>query len=274
MNTNGMGSPPLSAENRRKAGPTAFNSVRVFIWRTWQNTKNNGFGFIMDAVLSPVLMLLIFTYLFGGAIAGSTGAYIPYLLPGILVLTVSPMTVYSGTTLCQDISKGVYHRFRTMPFWQPSAVLGPLVTDAVRYLIALVVILAAGRLLGFRPAGGIRGAALALLLTALFAFAVSWIFSMIGVVAKRPETVSGTSMMILYPLMFASNSLVDPGTMPGWIGRLVELNPISVVVTAVRGLMEGTTGGGEIAAGLGVCLVLIAVFAPLTFYFYVTKPLR
>ncbi|MNP79894.1 Daunorubicin/doxorubicin resistance ABC transporter permease protein DrrB [compost metagenome] len=81
-------------------------------------------------------------------------------------------------------------------------------------------------------------------------------------------------MMILYPLMFASNSLVDPGTMPGGIGRLVELNPISVVVTAVRGLMEGTTGGGEIAAGLGVCLVLIAVFAPLTFYFYVTKPLR
>lgn len=151
MNTNEIGSLPLPAENRRIAGPTAFNSVRVFIWRTWQHTKNNGFGFIMDVVLSPVLILLIFTYLFGGAIAGSTGAYISYLLPGILVLTVVPMTVYSGTTLCQDISKGVYHRFRTMPFWQPSAVLGPLFTDAVRYLIALVVILAAGRLLGFRP---------------------------------------------------------------------------------------------------------------------------
>jgi ABC-2 type transport system permease protein len=141
--------------------------------------------------------------LFGGAIAGSTIDYIQFLLPGMLILTVVPLTVYSGTSLCLDITKGIYNRFRTMPFWQPSSILGPLITDGMRYTIASLSVLATGFLLGFHPEGGILGTVLALLFIIFFAFSVSWIFAMIGVLAKRPETVSGSSMMFIYPLLFA-----------------------------------------------------------------------
>jgi ABC-2 type transport system permease protein len=216
----------------------AIAAIRIFIWRTLQNTKNNLFSYVMEAMLGPVIMLLIFTYLFGGAIAGSTKEYIQFLLPGILVLTVVPMTVYSGTTLCQDITKGVYNRFRTMPFWQPASIIGPLMTDGIRYTIAILSTMFTGLLLGYRPDGGVLGIVLSVLYIIFFAFSVSWIFSMIGVLAKRPETVSGSSMIFVYPLLFASNILVDSATMPKWIQVLVELNPISVATTTTRGLYQ------------------------------------
>lgn len=251
--------------------PSAFTSTSIFMWRTWQNMKNNIFGFAMDAIISPAIMLLIFMYLFGGAIAGSPKSYIQFLLPGVLILTVVPMTVYSGTTLCQDISKGIYHRFRTMPFWQPSAVLGPLMTDALRYTIALLVTCSIGFILGFRPDGGVQGLVLAIAFIIFFAFSVSWIFSLIGVVARRPETVSGTSMMMLYPLLFASNILVDSSTMPKWIGMIININPISIAVNTAREFMNGTGDSISIALGIGICLLLIFIFAPLTFYLYLAK---
>lgn len=252
-------------------GPSALTATRTFMWRTFQDTKNNLFNYVMDTILSPVLLLLIFTYLFGGAISGSTEAYIQFLLPGILILTVVPMTVYSGTTICMDISKGVYHRFRTMPFWQPAPVLGSLLADGLRYIVALIVALGMGMLLGFRPEGGMTGVVMAILFIVLFAFSVSWIFSMIGILAKRPETVSGSSMVFIFPLLFGSNILVDPSTMPKWIGVIVNANPVSIAVSTVRGLMYGTASTAVIAAGIGVCLLLIAVFAPLTLYLYLTK---
>lgn len=251
--------------------PGVFRATRIFVWRSFQNTKNNLFAYAMDAIMGPVIMLLIFTYLFGGAIAGSTSAYIQFLLPGILILTVVPMTVYSGTSLCLDISKGVHSRFRTMPFWQPASVLGPLITDGIRYVTAVGVAFATGMLIGFRPEGGTAGAVLAILFTILFAFSISWIFTFIGVMAKRPETVSGTSMVFVYPLLFASNILVDSSTMPKWIQVVVDLNPISIATTTLRELFLGTADAGVSLQGIGVCLLFIAIFAPLTMYIYLNK---
>ncbi|GEC92381.1 ABC transporter permease [Brevibacillus brevis] len=253
---------------------STFAAIRIFMWRTWQNTQNNLFTFCMDAILSPVIMLLIFTYLFGGAIAGSTAAYLQFFLPGVLVLTIIPMTVYSGTTICQDIAKGVYNRFRTMPFWQPASVIGPLLTDGLRYTIAILVAFGTGMLLGFRPEGGIVGATLAILFIIFFAFSVSWIFSMIGILAKRPETVSGSSMFFVYPLLFASTIFVDSSTMPKWMGTIVNLNPISIAVGTVRGLMGGTANVSDVMVGIGLCLLLIVIFAPLTMRLYLTKSNR
>ena len=131
---NGRIAPQGSAFDWRPApsSPTVLSSTAIFIWRTWQSVKNNAFGLAMEAVVAPPLMLLVFVYLFGGAIAGSTGNYVQYLLPGFVVMTIVPMTVYSGTSLCQDMAKGVYGRFRTMPFWQQAAVLGTLATDGIR----------------------------------------------------------------------------------------------------------------------------------------------
>jgi len=133
--------------------------------------------------------------------------------PGFVCLL---MTVTSGATLCTDIAKGVYQRFRTMPFWQPAAVIGMVAADAVRYVAGLAAVLGAGLALGFRPAGGVAGAVLAAAHIIFFAHCVSWVFAWIGNLAKRPETVSGSSMMVLYPLLFASSVLVDTATMPRW----------------------------------------------------------
>ncbi|MBD8500895.1 ABC transporter permease [Paenibacillus arenosi] len=261
----------FSRESKSLASPNAVTAVRIFVWRTWKHTSNNLFAYGMDVVLSPVLTLFIFTYLFGGAIAGSTTEYLQYFLPGFLLLTILPMTVYSGTTLCQDIVKGVYNRFRTMPFWQPATMIGSVVMDSLRYTSAALVSFGVGMLLGFRPEGGALGAMMALLFIVCFAFSVSWIFSMMGVLVKKPETVSGTSMMLMYPLLFASNILVDSDTMPDWMGVIVELNPISIAATTARGLMHGTASTGDIAAGVGVCLLLLLLFVPLTIHFYMKK---
>ncbi|WP_152658171.1 ABC transporter permease [Oceanobacillus sp. CFH 90083] len=250
---------------------SALKAISTFMWRAAQNTKNNLAGYVMEAVLSPVITLLIFSFLFGGAIAGSTHEYIQFLLPGILILTVVPLTVYSGTSLCLDITKGVFNRFRTMPFWQPAAILGPLITDGIRYTIALLSALATGLLLGFRPEGGVLGTVLAILFIIFFAFSVSWIFSTIGVLAKRPETVSGTSMMLIYPFLFASNILVDSATMPKWIQIIVDLNPISMVTVTVRGLISGAATISEISAGIAICVLFIIIFAPITVYLYLSK---
>lgn len=251
--------------------PGAFAAIRTFMWRSLQTTRNNLFGYAMEAILAPAMMLLIFNYLFGGAIAGSTGAYIQFLLPGILIMTVVPMTVYSGTTISMDIAKGVYNRFRTMPFWQPASVLGLIIMDGLRYTAAMLAALGTGMLIGFRPEGGAAGAIAGALYIILFAFSVSWIFSMIGVLVKRPETVSGTSMVFVYPLLFASNILVDSATMPRWIQIIVDLNPISIAASTVRGLMFGTAGAADIAVGIGICLLFLLIFAPLTLYLYMTK---
>lgn len=264
----------LTFWNIQPKSANPLKATSTFMWRTVQNTKNNLFGYVIETALSPIIMLLIFSYMFGGAIAGSTNEYIQFLLPGILVLTVVPLTVYSGTSICLDITKGVYNRFRTMPFWQTASILGPLITDTVRYAIALLSALTAGFLLGFRPEGGLLGTLLATLFIVFFAFSVSWIFSTIGVIANRPESVSGSSMIFIYPLLFASNILVDSATMPKWIQVLVDINPISIVTSTVRGLMSGTATASELLSGVAICILFIAVFAPLTIYLYLSKSNR
>lgn len=253
----------------RRLGRTA--SIYVFIRRTLLGLKNNPFGFLIDAIASPVLMLLIFTYLFGGAIAGSTDAYIQFLLPGAFIMIVAPMTVYSGTALCQDITKGVHNRFRTMSVWQPASVLGPLLTDSLRYAAASIVTVGIGLLLGFQPEGGAGGIVMALAYLIFFAFSVSWIFAMMGVAAKKPETISGTSMVIIYPFLFASSIFVDSDTMPGWLQKIVDWNPISIAASVMRGLMHGTATIADLAWGIGTGILLIIVFAPMTFLLFRKK---
>ncbi len=260
-----------SAARIPRQSPGALAATALFMRRTLHHMRNNSFGLLVEAVLSPIVMLAIFAFLFGGAIAGSLSGYLQYLLPGILVLTVVPMTVYSGTTLCTDMAKGVYHRFRTMPFWQPSALFGSVAADGLRYAAALLAVLATGLALGFRPEGGVAGAVSAAGYVLLFAYSVSWVFALIGNLAKQPETVSGTSMMLVYPLLFASNVLVDTSTMPRWLQAIVEANPISVAVALTRGLFHGTASAADLAAGIGICLLLIAVFAPLAIYVYVKR---
>jgi ABC-2 type transport system permease protein len=149
--------------------------------------------------------------------------------------------------------------------------VGSLFGDAVRYGVASAVVVAAGLVLGFRPEGGVTGVVAALALVSLFAFSVSWIWSMLGLVVKTERALHGISMLVLFPLTFASNIFVDPATMPFWLQRFVETNPISHLVVAVRGLMAGTVSTGEVAWVLVASASLVTVFAPLTMRMYRNK---
>ncbi len=226
---------------------------------------------LMDVTLTPVLFVLMFTYLFGGAIAGSTGAYRDYILPGILVMTVLFTTVYSGVSLNTDLTKGVVDRFRTLPIWRPAPLVGALLGDSVRYLIAGTVIVVLGVALGFRPAAGVGGVALALALVIVFAFALSWVFMTLGLVLRSPNAVMNAGFTAIFPLTFLSNVFVDPETLPAPLEAFVNANPISFLATASRGLMEGNAEMSDIAIVLGTAAVLTAVFAPLTTRLYRTR---
>jgi ABC-2 type transport system permease protein len=258
------------ALTERPARPSALAMTLTFGWRALLKIKHVPEQ-LFDVLVSPVIFTLMFTYLFGGALAGSTSAYIQFLLPGILVQTIVIVTVYTGYTLNTDITKGVFDRFRSLPIWRPAPIVGALLGDTVRYTIASVMTIALGLILGFRPDGGFVGVVLGVLLLLVFAFSLSWIFTILGLLLRTPNAVMGVSMMVLMPLTFASNIFVDPSTMPAALQRFVEINPVTHLVTAVRGLMAGQPDSGEIVWVLVASVVLTGVFGPITMRLYRTR---
>jgi ABC-2 type transport system permease protein len=258
------------ALTERPARPPALAMTLTFAWRAMLKIKHVPEQ-LFDVLVSPVIFTLMFTYLFGGALAGSTTAYIQFLLPGILVQTIVIVTVYTGYTLNTDITKGVFDRFRSLPIWRPAPIVGALLGDTVRYSIASVMTIGLGLILGFRPEGGFVGVVLGVLLLLVFAFSLSWIFTILGLLLRTPNAVMGVSMMVLMPLTFASNIFVDPSTMPAALQRFVEINPVTHLVTAVRGLMAGTPDSGEIVWVLVAAVVLTGVLGPITMRLYRTR---
>ncbi|MEU2202181.1 ABC transporter permease [Isoptericola sp. NPDC019482] len=258
------------ALTERPARPSALAMTLTFGWRALLKIKHVPEQ-LFDVLVSPVIFTLMFTYLFGGALAGSTSAYIQFLLPGILVQTIVIVTVYTGYTLNTDITKGVFDRFRSLPIWRPAPIVGALLGDTVRYTIASVMTIGLGLILGFRPEGGVVGVVLGVLLLLVFAFSLSWIFTILGLLLRTPNAVMGVSMMVLMPLTFASNIFVDPSTMPAALQRFVEINPVTHLVTAVRGLMAGQPDGGEIVWVLVAAVVLTGVLGPVTMRLYRTR---
>ncbi|HEV7976992.1 ABC transporter permease [Amycolatopsis sp.] len=261
--------PRVLAVRERPGRPGPLSASLTHFWRAMLGFKH-GPGQLIDMILFPFIFLLVFTFLFGGAIGGSTGAYLQDFLPGILVQTVVMMSVYTGTALNTDIVKGIFDRFRTLSFWQPATIVGSLMADMVRYVIALTLTIAAGMLIGFRPSS-LFGCVLAVLVLILFAFSVSWVFAALGVIAKAPETVSSLSMIVMFPLVFASNVFVPTESMPGVMRAIAEVNPISVAATAARGLMHGTVTAGQITWVVLISAGILAVFGPLTMYLYGNK---
>ncbi len=255
------------ATGERPAPPGPLSTSLTFGWRALLRIKHVPEQ-LFDVTVFPVMFTLLFTFLFGGALAGSTEDYIQFLLPGILVQGVIMITMYTGTTLRTDIEKGVFDRFRSLPIWRPSALVGMLLGDAVRFTISSVVTISLGLLLGWRPAGGPGGVALGVLLLLLFAFSLGWVWTFLSLVLRTSAAVMGVSMLVITPLTFGSNIFVDPSTMPGWLQAFVGVNPVSHLVTAVRDLMGGTDPGAEIVLTMGWSAALIAVFGSLTMWRY------
>ena len=251
----------------RPPRPGALSGAMTFGWRGMLKIKHVPEQLI-DVTLTPVLFTLMFTYLFGGAIAGSTGEYLQFILPGILVMTVLFTTVYSGVALNTDMTKGVVDRFRSLPIWRPAPLVGAVVGDSVRYVLAATVVMVVGVILGFSPGNGIAGVVAAMALVVVFSTGLAWVFTTLGLIMRSPNAVMNTGFMVLFPVTFLSNTFVDPDTLPRGLEAVVNANPISMLVSASRGLMHGGAESTDIIAVLVTATVLTAVFAPLTVRLY------
>lgn len=251
----------------RPSRASALGSALTFAWRGVLKVKHVPEQ-LTDATIMPIMFVLMFTYMFGGAIAGSTGRYRDYLVPGILVMALVFNTVYSGTALNVDLTKGVIDRFRSLPIPRSAPLIGSMLGDGIRYVIGGTVIILVGVLLGFRPAAGVPGVLAALALVVIFSFGLSWAMTALGLLLRSPNAVMSAGFTLLFPLTFLSNVFVDPDTLPGPLKAFVDVNPISTLATASRGLMEGTAKAADIAVVLAVTVALTAVFLPITTRLY------
>jgi ABC-2 type transport system permease protein len=257
----------MVATTPRPPAASAWAATITLGWRAMLKIKHVPFQ-LFDVTAFPLMMTLMFTFLFGGALAGSPREYIQYLLPGIVVQAIVFITVYTGVGLNTDITKGLFDRFRSVPIWQPAPIFGALLGDVFRYSLAATVVIGMGLILGFRPAAGVLGVIAAVALVVLFAISLSWMWIIVGMLVKSPESVMTSSFLLLFPLTMASNIFVDPKTMPGWLQTVVSVNPVTHLATASRGLMHGNVAASNVVWVLVASALITAVFAPIAMRMY------
>ena len=251
----------------RPPAPSAFSNALVFGWRAVLKFRHVPEQ-LFDLVMTPIMFTLLFTFVFGGALAGSPREYLQFFLPGILVQTVVFNSVYSGMGLSSDLDKGLFDRFRSLPIWSLSPFAGLMVGDVLRHLIAAVIILVIGLILGYRPEAGVAGVVGSLLLLLAIGFGTGWIFIVLGLLIRTPMTVMTIGFTFIFPLVFGSSIMVDPATMPGWLRAFVEANPVSAMATAIRALMAGRAGLDQIALALLAPALITVLLAPITLWLY------
>jgi ABC-2 type transport system permease protein len=250
----------------RRAGPLAASAA--FGWRAMLKIKHEP-NQLTDVIAIPVVFTVLFTYIFGGAIGGTPGHYLTTLLPGTLVMGITAVTMYGGARLAQDVTTGVFDRFRSLPIWRGALVVGSLLGDAGRYLLAAAIVVILGVIIGYRPDGGAPGVIAAVALVIAFGLSLSWVWAATALLVRDPATVSSIGLAVLLPPTFASNIFVQPRTMPGWLQAFVKVNPISHLADATRDLMNNTGGaGGAVAWSLVATVAITLVFAPLALHLY------
>jgi ABC-2 type transport system permease protein len=267
MNTSSSKLQTALAVRERPPRPGAVSNTLAFGWRALLKIKHVPEQ-MFDAVITPIMFTALFTYIFGGALAGTPREYLQFLLPGIMVQTVVFATMYTGVTLNTDLSKGIYDRFRSLPIWHLSPIAGAMFGDFLRYTLSSFIVVLVGLVLGYRPGSGFLGILLAIALLNVCAFGFGWVFTTLGIALKTPGSVMTFSWLFLMPLTFASNVFVDSSTMPGWLRAFVDVNPVSVLVTALRGLLAGTATWGQIGTALIAPVIVTAVLAPVALVLY------
>jgi daunorubicin/doxorubicin transport system permease protein len=247
---------------RNSVGETVSQTLSM-AWRALKKMRRNPEQFF-DVTLQPLLFTAMFAYIFGGAVAGSVRNYLPLLIPGIVAQTVLTTCMSTGVQLREDMDKGVFDRFKSMPIARIAPLAGPMVADLVRYLIAASLTFVMGVIIGYRPGGGVLGVLGAILLAVFTGWAIAWIFTFIGTVARNARGVQGISMMILFPLTFLSNAFVRVKTLPGPLAAFVKVNPVSHLVSAGRDLANNGVISAEVGWTVLAGVAVIVIFAPLS----------
>jgi oleandomycin transport system permease protein len=218
---------------------------------------------LFDVTFQPIIFVVLFVYLFGGAISGSTHDYLQYVLPALMVQTVLFSSMTIGVNLNTDIGKGVFDRFRSLPIPRSAPLVGAVLGDVVRYLISIVVLIAFGYAIGFRVQTDPLQAALGCLVLVVFSLCLCWVSVLIGMLVREPGGVQGISFMLMFPLTFGSSMFVPVDTMPGWLQAWVHVNPVTHLTDTVRGLMIGGPVAWPLAQTLLWAAAIVGVFAPL-----------
>lgn len=228
-------------------------------------------GQLLDMVVQPMLFLVLFVFLFGGAVATDWRLYLQFVLPGVLVQAVLLATVAAGAMLNADLTTGIFDRFRSLPIARSAPLVGAVLGDSVRYVLTTGVVLAFGVLLGFRVRTSPLAVVAACALVLVAAFAVCWISTLIGVLARTPQRLQMLLALVMFPLTFGSSVYVPTGTLPGWLRVWAELNPVSALADAVRALLLGGPAAGPALRALVASGLVFAVFAPLTVAAYLRR---
>jgi oleandomycin transport system permease protein len=232
-------------------------------WRTLVQIRHNPWE-LSDFSIQPIMFVLLFTYVFGGAIAGSTSDYLRFALPGIIVMNMLFVTMYVGTGLNTDLTKGVFDRLRSLPVarWAPLA--GRITADLVKQAWSIALLLGVGAILGFRIDTSLLALLGAVALLLVFALGFSWVSVLVGLLAKDPEKVQLFGFTALFPVTFVSNVFVPTKTMPGWLQAFVDVNPVTILSDATRALMLGGQVAKPVMGSLLWASAIALVFAPLS----------
>jgi oleandomycin transport system permease protein len=253
--------------------PRPFALVRhslVLAWRSLLKVRRTPEQ-LLDVTLQPIIFVVLFVYLFGGAIAGSQHDYLQFVLPALMVQTVLFSSLSIGVNLNTDIKKGVFDRFRSLPIGRAAPLVGAVLGDLIRYVISVVVLVAFGSVIGFRVQTGPLQALAGCLLAIGFAMAISWVAVLVGLLVREPGGVQGFGFLVMFPLTFGSSMFVPPSTLPGWLQAWVKVNPVTSLVDAVRALMIGGPTTGPVIASLLWAAGIVAVFAPIAVAVYRRK---
>ena len=253
----------VAAAKRRVSMSETVSQTLTMAWRALMKMRRNPEQ-LFDVALQPLLFTAMFAYVFGGAVAGDVQSYLPMMIPGIVAQTVLTTCMATGTQLREDMEKGVFDRFKSLPIARIAPLAGPMVADLARYAIAAMLTFVMGMVMGYRPEGGVVGVLAAILLAIITGWSLAWIFTWIGTIARSAQAVQGISMMILFPLTFLSNAFVPVESLPGWLAAFVRINPVSHLVTASRDLANNGHVSGAVLWTLLACLIVIAIFAPLS----------
>jgi ABC-2 type transport system permease protein len=246
------------------------SQTMTMAWRATKKMRRNPEQFF-DVTLQPILFTAMFAYIFGGAIAGDVKTYLPLLIPGILAQTVLTTCMATGVQLREDMDKGVFDRFKSLPIARIAPLAGPMVADLLRYLIATTLTFAVGIAIGYRPGGGIVGVLAAGVFMVVCGWSLAWIFTFVGTLARSAQSVQGISLMILFPLTFLSTAFVPASTLPSWLRHFVQVNPVSHIVAGVRSLANNGAVNADVGWALIGCALIIALFAPLSVQAYKRK---
>lgn len=253
----------VASARRRVSVAETLEQTLMMAWRAFKKMLRNPEQFF-DVALQPILFTAMFAYIFGGAIAGDVQSYLPLMVPGILAQTVLTTCMATGTQLREDMDKGVFDRFKSLPIARIAPLAGPMVADLLRYTIAATLTFGMGLLMGYRPGGGAGGVLAAILLSIFTGWSLAWIFTWVGTLVQSARTVQGVSMMILFPLTFLSNAFVPVDTLPAALAAFVRVNPVSHLVTAARDLANDGSVTGAVAWTIIAGLAVIMIFAPLS----------